>query len=191
MNWTVCNPSLQNCEKKRFILFPQLVFRSLFVARDRKVILRVPLLFPSSKWFWSDPISVVDFVTVWTLLDLTRTSLLAIIIVSGLFLLEFACPEVLLRDCNAGNEGIERPRLRILSKTVWFAFTDDPDLLFCGFRYLFDSTPAWCRCGMTFVAVIATHLSSAVGVTFVAGFATHLSDAVDCDFYCSVRNTPV
>ena len=44
---------------------------------------------------------------------------------------------------------------------------------------------------MTFVAVIATHLSSAVGVTFVAEFATHLSDAVDCDFYCNVRNTPV
>ena len=62
------------------------------------------------------PISVVDFVTVWTLLDLIHTSMLAIIIVSGLFLLEFACPEVLLRDCNAGNEGIERPRLRILSK---------------------------------------------------------------------------
>ena len=116
-----CNPSLQNCEKKRFILTSQMILRSLFVALDRRVILCVPLLFSTDvvpNDFDPIPINVVDIVTVRTLLDLVHTSLPSIIIVSGLFLLEFACPEVLLRDCNAGNEGIERPRLRILSKTV-------------------------------------------------------------------------
>ena len=116
MNWADCDPSLQNCEKKRFILTSQLIFRSLFVARDRKIILRVPLLFSSSKWFWSDPYKCRRFRDCLDALGSYPHKFARNYYSLGTVLLEFACPEVLPRDCNVEMKELKDPVLEFCQK---------------------------------------------------------------------------